>query len=162
MKRTMLRMQRAAETIDPLMIPGVVVRRWDRERDHHRIPDVYAAAFGHEPWPDDWDAFDQFDPDGVFVAETDEEAVGFCICFRRGDLGYISVVGVVPQHRRRGIASALVGRAVGYLRSRGVETVRIDVYVDAPAAVAAYRSLGFRVYETVEDDHADPRGWAEE
>jgi ribosomal-protein-alanine N-acetyltransferase len=155
-------MQRSAETIEPVMIPGVVVRRWDRERDHRRIRAVYGAAFGHEPWPDDWDAFDQFDPDGVFVAEISGDAAGFVICFRRGDYGYISVVGVVPEHRRRGIASALVGRAVGYLRSLGVHAVRIDVYVDAPAAVATYRSLGFRVYETAEDDHADPRRLAEE
>jgi len=147
--------------LEPVMIPGIVVRRWDRSRDHHRIPRVYAAAFGHEPWPDDWDSFDRFDPEGVFVAEDGGDLVGFSICFRRGEHGYVSVVAVVPTHRRRGIASALVGRAVGYLRSAGVATVRIDAYVDALAAVATYRSLGFEVYERVDDDHADPRGSAE-
>ena len=98
---------------------------------------------------------------GVFVAEDGGDLVGFSICFRRGEHGYVSVVAVVPTHRRRGIASALVGRAVGYLRSAGVATVRIDAYVDALAAVATYRSLGFEVYERVDDDHADPRGSAE-
>jgi ribosomal protein S18 acetylase RimI-like enzyme len=158
----MLRMQRSADVLEPVMVPGVAVRRWDRSRDHARIPGVYGSAFGHDPWPEDWDAFDDFDPDGVFVAEAGGEAVGFALCFRRADHGYISVVAVVPSHRRRGIASALVGRAVGYLRSLQADTVRIDAYADAPAAVAAYRSLGFEVYETVVDEQADWRGSAEE
>jgi ribosomal protein S18 acetylase RimI-like enzyme len=40
--------------------------------------------------------------------------------------------------------------------------IRIDAYDDAPAAVATYRSLGFEIYATVEDEDADPRGLAEE
>lgn len=162
MTRTLLRMERPATLVEPAMVPGVTVRRWRRERDHGRIPGVYAASFGRDPWPSDWDRFGEFDPNGVFVAEARGDAVGFSICFLRGDHGYISVVAVVPPFRRRGVASALVGRAVGYLRSRGVDSIRIDAYRDAPGAVATYRSLGFRVYETVEDEHADRRGSAEE
>jgi ribosomal protein S18 acetylase RimI-like enzyme len=162
MARTLLRMERPAGLLEPAMVPGVAVRRWRRDRDHGRIPGVYAAAFGHDPWPENWDGFEEFDPDGVFVAEAGGEAIGFAICFLRREHGYISVVAVVPGFRRRGVASALVGRAVGYLRSRSVESIRIDAYADAPGAVATYRSLGFRVYETVQDEEADPRGSAEE
>ncbi len=72
---------------------------------------------------------------------------GFALSFRRTGFGYISVVGVVPEYRRLGIASALVGSAVDYLGSLGLDLVRIDAWEDAPAAVAAYRSLGFEIYE---------------
>jgi len=160
--RTLLRMERPAGVLEPAMTPGISVRRWRRSADHGRIPEVYGSAFGHAPWPDDWDRFDEFDEGGVFVAEAGGDLVGFAICFRRAFHGYISVVAVIPEFRRRGVASALVGRAVAYLRSVGVSTVRVDAYADAPAAVAAYRSLGFRVYETVRDAEADPRGRSEE
>jgi ribosomal-protein-alanine N-acetyltransferase len=115
---------------------------------------VYAAAFDADPWPDDWDAFEEYDPEGVFIAEEHGEAIGFAICFRRGDHGYISVVAVVPEARRRGVASALVTRAGCYLSSLGMDRVRIDAYEDSPAAVATYRNLGFDVYAAVEDEDA--------
>jgi mycothiol synthase len=155
-------MERPAGAAGPAVVPGVVVGPWDRTRDHERIPQVYAAAFGHEPWPGDWDRFDEFDPSGVFVAHSGGEAVGFAVCFLRSGSGYISVVAVVPSARRRGIASALVRTAMAHLESLGAAIVRIDAYEDAAAAVAAYRSLGFEVYEIVEDSDADPRGSAEE
>jgi ribosomal protein S18 acetylase RimI-like enzyme len=163
MQRTLLRMERSNAMPPPPLVDGIVVRRWRPERDHARIPGILAAGFGRDPWPADWNHFDHFDPDGVFVADAaDGTGVGFAICFRRGDAGYISVVAVIPEYRRRGIASALVATAVRYLASLGLEPVRIDAYEDAPAAVAAYRSLGFEVYETTLDAEADPRGEAEE
>lgn len=161
MSRTLLRMERPA-AMEVLTIDRPPLRRWERSLDHGRIPAVYAEAFGSQPWDDDWDRFDEFDADGVFVAEHDGVLTGFGICFPRDDFGYISVVAVVPAHRRRGIASAIVVAAIDYLRSSGVSLIRIDAYADAPAAVATYRSLGFEVYATKEDDEADPRGTAEE
>jgi ribosomal protein S18 acetylase RimI-like enzyme len=156
-------MERSTAMAPPPAVAGIVVRRWHREQDHTRIPGIFAAGFGRDPWPSDWDGFDQFDPDGVFVADAaDGTGVGFAICFRRDNTGYISVVTVIPECRRRGIASALVATAVRYLASLGLEQVRIDAYADAPAAVATYRSLGFEVYETILDTEADPPGDAEE
>lgn len=67
--------------------------------------------------------------------------------FRREDFGYVSVVAVQPDFQRRGIARALVGRAARHLRSLGLELVRIDAFGDSPPAVAAYWSLGFRIYD---------------
>jgi ribosomal protein S18 acetylase RimI-like enzyme len=163
MNRTLLRMERSTELGRAKPVPGILVRRWRRCDDHARIPHLYAEGFGRDPWPSDWDDFAEFDPKGVFIAESVEGAgVGFSICFRREDHGYISVVAVVPEYRRRRIASALVATAVQYLASQGLGRVRIDAYSDAPAAVATHRSLGFEVYETIVDREADPPGAAEE
>lgn len=163
MDRTLLRMERSTELGDAKPVWGIHVRPWRRRDDHSRIRRLYAEGFGSDPWPSDWDDFAEFDPEGVFVAASIEGAgVGFSICFRREDHGYISVVAVVPEYRRRGIASALVSAAVQYLASQRLGRVRIDAYADAPAAVATYRSLGFEVYETIIDREADPPGAAEE
>jgi len=161
--RVLLRMQRPLGLAPPGPVPGIVVRPYERAHDHHRIPLIFAAAFDRDPWLDDWDRFPEFDPDGVFVAEAgdDGEAAGYAICFRRRDFGYISVVAVTPDRQRRGIASALVRRAAGYLRTLDLGTVRVDAYGDSPPAVATYRSLEFTVYDVLleEDDAgADPGG----
>ena len=162
MHRTLLRMERST-ALGESPVAGVLVRPWRRRDDHSRIPQLYARGFGREPWGSDWDHFGEFDPNGVFVAEmADGTVVGFSICFPREGYGYISVVAVVPEYRRRRVASALVAAAVQYLASQGLRRVRIDAYADALAAVATYRSLGFEVYETIVDTEADPRGNAEE
>jgi len=154
--RVLLRMQRPLDLAPPAPVPGIVVRPYEREHDHHRIPLVFGAAFDRDPWPDDWDRFPEFDPDGVFVAEAGEagEAAGYAICFRRRDFGYISVVAVTPGRQRRGIASALVRRAAEYLRALGLGTVRIDAYGDSTPAVATYRSLEFTVYDVLLEETA--------
>ena len=119
---------------------------------HEAIRCIYSKAFAEDPWPADWDAFDEFDPKGVFVAshtQTDTP-VGYVISFRRRNFGYISVVAVIPGFRRQWIASALIRTAIVYLRSLNLGDVVIDVYVTNTAAVEGYKKMGFRVVETFE------------
>ena len=132
---------------------GVAIRPYAVDRDHQRVPAVFAAAFGEPPWPDDWDEFAEFDPHGVFVAEdrATDEAIGFVICFRRAGFGYVSVLAVVPGWRRRGVARALLRTAVGYLRSLGLTAVEVDAFTDAGPAVGLYRDYGFEVLRTYDD-----------
>jgi ribosomal protein S18 acetylase RimI-like enzyme len=132
---------------------GVAIRPYATGRDHQRIPALYAAAFGEPPWPDDWDRFPAFDPRGVFVAEAlaTETLVGFVTCFRRAGFGYVSVLAVVSGWRRRGVARALLGSAVGYLRSLGLAQVEVDAFTDAGPAVGLYRDFGFAVLRTYDD-----------
>ena len=150
--RILLRMERAADLPPPRAVSGIHIRSYSPERDHAGIPALYGAAFEDDPWPPTWDAFDEFDPDGAFVAETDDgDLAGFVIAFPRHDHGYISVVAVQPDHRRQGIATSLVCRAAEYLEEQGVATIRIDAFGDSPPAVATYHRLGFRVYDLQED-----------
>ena len=151
--RFLHRMQRVG---DPPAVPvpdGVAIRPYAPDRDHARVPQVYAAAFGAPPWSGDWDRFAAFDPRGVFVAETlaTREAVGFVTCFRRGGVGYVSVLAVAPGWRRCGVAHALLCSAVTYLRSTGLVAVEVDAFTDADPAVALYRAFGFEVLRTYED-----------
>lgn len=162
MGRVLLRMERGTEPLAHRSPDGVKVEPWHPASDRVRIPAIYAEAFGHDPWPDDWEGFAEFDPSGVFVASAGPDRAGFAICFARGQDGYISVVAVVPAIRRRGAATALVAVAIDYLRSLGLGRVTIDAYEDALAAVATYRAAGFEVYDRILDEAADPRGRNEE
>jgi len=143
----LLRMERATTAGNIASPPGIRIVPYCACLHHALIPGLYAASFKEDPWLADWDSIEEFDPQGVFlgVDEDTQEAVGFVICFRRRDLGYISVVAVVPAYRRRGIASALVGTAIDYLRSLGLDTARIDAYEGSVPAVRTYQKLGFQV-----------------
>ena len=125
---------------------------YDPPVHHPAIPALYATAFDDRPWDDDWDRFPGFDPKGVFVAVASEVdgLIGYVVSFRKQGHGYISVVAVVPEWRRRGVASALIGSAVGYLRSLGLKTIRIDVEQTNAPARRAYERAGFQVVNAFE------------
>lgn len=135
---------------------GFVIRPYDKARHHGRIPTLYAAAFDDTPWPSDWDAFPQFNPRGMFVAEVAEtgEAAGYAISFQRDDIGYLSVLAVVPAYQRRGIARSLIQAVVCFLRTLDVTSIQVDAYTDSLPAVTLYTSVGFRVIRT----YADTKG----
>jgi ribosomal protein S18 acetylase RimI-like enzyme len=120
---------------------------YNSEEHHIIIPKLYAAAFGLEPWPETWDQISGFDPKGVFIAQepTSREPIGFVIGFRRWDIGYISVVAVVPKRRRQGIATVLIAAVVQYLREQGIAIIQIDVEQNNTAAVQAYEKFGFHI-----------------
>jgi ribosomal protein S18 acetylase RimI-like enzyme len=135
-----------------------VIRSYSAEDDHEVIPSIYERSFDEPPWPKDWDQFDEFDAKGMFVADDVQRrrAVGYVISFKRRDHGYVSVLAVLPEYRMRGIGSALVKTAIGYLRGQGLEVIRVDALADSPAAVGFYRKAGFSIEETFEDDYERP------
>ncbi len=132
---------------------GVVIRPYAKERHHEVIRALYAEAFEDTPWPPDWDGIPQFDPRGVFVAEDKitAVAVGYVISFRRRDIGYISVLAVIPAYRRRGIAQALIWAATDYLHALNIASIQVDAFTDSIPAVSLYETVGFRVIRTYED-----------
>src|SRR5262249_51872133 len=56
------------------------------------------------------------------------------------ELAWVGMVLVDPGFRRRGIATALMGAALNYLRARRVTTIKLDA---TPEGQAVYERLGF-------------------
>lgn len=135
--------------------PQIKVVPYSRAGHHDAIRRIYSEAFDENPWPANWDVFEEFDAKGVFLAVHTPSAkpVGYVISFRRGDFGYISVVAVLSAFRHQGIASGLLQAAIEYLRSLNLNTVKVDVYVTNTSAVEAYKKTGFQVVEIFESNH---------
>jgi ribosomal protein S18 acetylase RimI-like enzyme len=79
----------------------------------------------------------------VLVAEDGGELVGTTIVIPAplSRSALISTVGVIPAYRRQGVARALMAAAE---RAADGRRLRLDVYADNAAALALYRSLGYR------------------
>ncbi len=63
--------------------------------------------------------------------------------------GAIQNVGVVPEHRNRGLGSALVGQALRGFRAVGLPRAYLEVTAENADAVRLYRRLGFRKMKTL-------------
>jgi ribosomal protein S18 acetylase RimI-like enzyme len=94
----------------------------------------YAAVAASEPYREglDWVVTA---PDGSFAA--------FCLTWldEENRVGELEPVGTHPQHRRRGLATAVCTAAMQALRESGAETA--VVLAQADEARTLYRSLGF-------------------
>jgi len=98
--------------------------------------------------PEDWMGLLQLDPEGCFVGEIDGSVVGTATGLRFDErLGWIGMVLVDPDFRRRGIATRLMLHAIEYLESSPCRCLKLDA-TDAGAKV--YEKMGFQVEYTVE------------
>ncbi|MEA3015377.1 MAG: aminoglycoside 6-N-acetyltransferase [Sphingomonadales bacterium] len=109
-------------------------------------------------WPDE-------DPDALaaeladareigFVAELEGELAGFIeIAVRNyaegasGPAPYVEGLWVEPEHRRRGIARALLAAAEAWARDRGFGHLGSDALIDNEASRAWHRAAGFAEIE---------------
>jgi ribosomal protein S18 acetylase RimI-like enzyme len=81
-----------------------------------------------------------YEPYGCFIAEIKSKPVGHVFSISYGRVGWIGLLIVKPEYRRRGIGTLLTKRAANYLLSRKVKTIRLE----AVSAIAdSYRKLGF-------------------
>ena len=91
-----------------------------------------------------WLAVRRADPYGESPAVGTVQGIGGT----RG-VGAVQNVGVVPECRGLGLGRALLARALVGFAGRGYRRVYLEVTADNAAALAVYRSLGFRPVRTL-------------
>jgi GNAT superfamily N-acetyltransferase len=108
--------------------------------DLHSADQLRALA-GWNQTPADWERFIRYAPEACFLAEWEGEPVGTVTTTAYGtELGWIGMMLVHPDYRRRGIAKALMRRAMESLGERQVRCIKLDA---TPAGEPVYRQLGF-------------------
>src|SRR5262245_66488002 len=88
-------------------------------------------------------------PDLFLVALEDHTVVGTCMAGFDGHRGWVHLVAVAPEHRRRGVGSALMRRAEALLAALGCPKVNLQVRASSPEVVPFYQGLGYRVEERI-------------
>lgn len=90
-------------------------------------------------------------PDLFLVAEVDGVIVGYIMCRIersiwgiRGARGHVISIAVMPEHRRKGIGTALLREALSRMAERyGVGECFLEVRVSNTPAISLYEKLGF-------------------
>lgn len=116
-----------------------------REANLLDLPGIYRAerACFSDPWP--LLAFLPYLTGGealAFVAEEKRRVIGFILAVREGEDIHIHDLAVVPEQRRKGVASALLQRL--FSAAKGARRVRLEVRVSNLPARAFYAKHGFR------------------
>lgn len=130
---------------------GLAVRRLTREDIPFGM--TLKNLAGWNQLSADWERFLNWEPEGCFLATWDGAPAGTATTIRYGDrFGWVGMVLVHPDLRRRGIGSALLMRSIGYLEERGCAAVKLDA---TPMGKQLYDTIGFRDEYLLERHVAD-------
>jgi [ribosomal protein S18]-alanine N-acetyltransferase len=116
-----------ADLDDLLRIEGLTFTRpWTRE--------MYVAELEHS------------DVARFYIArDAVGEAIGFCSCWQIIDEVHINNLAVLPEHRRSGVATALIERALADGAARGAHRATLEVRRSNEPALQLYERCGFSV-----------------
>jgi len=95
---------------------------------------------GWNQTPADWQRFVAMQPEGCFVAEWNRAPVATTVVCQFDSVAWIAMVLVDDGFRGRGIAKALLQRALQFVEERGIATARLDA---TSLGQPLYEKLGF-------------------
>jgi mycothiol synthase len=143
----------------PMFPSDVTTRTWGASEDVDRWASFVNATFEGHPTPIRLtpevvrrvNAEPRFDPEGLLIVapvSDPDEPIGFArveVLPDPGDpaTGYVTLIGVLPAWRGRGIGRELLRWGVTYLRGKGVGPVQLSVEAANERATELYRRHGF-------------------
>jgi len=102
--------------------------------------------FPYSPWSASQYKEEFSAPTRHFVVAIDEseDIIGYAGVFAPGQAeADILTVGVVPEHRGKGIAKALMVLITNWAKAQGSIAMMLEVKIDNPEAIGLYESLGY-------------------
>ena len=82
-------------------------------------------------------------PEQSFLCHEHGAVIGTILCGNDGRRAYIHHLAVLPEHRRRGIASELVRRALAAQKARGIDKCNLFAFNENDPGSAFWRHEGF-------------------
>jgi ribosomal-protein-alanine N-acetyltransferase len=126
------------------------------EENYLLAAELEKACFDDRPW-----TAEQFhdelslDFSRTFIAFDGGEAAGFVNMWLTPPMAIINNIAVAKNHRRRGIASLLIDRALG--ECGGCSSLTLEVRVSNTAAISLYEKLGFSQVGRRKNFYENPR-----
>lgn len=105
-------------------------------------------------------------PETFVVAEENGKLIGYIMCrievglsnIGLGGLirkGHVVSIAVMPQARRRGVAQAVISRALEGMRYYKAKQAFLEVRVTNEPAISLYKKLGFEASRTINGYYSD-------
>ncbi len=139
--------------------PGYQIRSLDTSSEIQACVDLHQQVFQSKNMTHGWRTNATQMPGYVnaldlVISSDDGEFCGFCVAWLRklasGEtVGQIEPLGVRASHRGQKFSQSLLAEAIRRLRNLGVCQIFVETDKQRSAAMAAYRSMGFRVIHDV-------------
>ena len=105
-------------------------------------------------------------PETFIIAEENQKLVGYIMCrievglsnYGFGGLvrkGHVVSIAVLPENRRKGVAQALINRALEGMQYYKAKQCFLEVRVTNDAGVSLYKKLGFDITRTINGYYSD-------
>lgn len=156
--RRFVRMILGAETLAQLDMPvlpgGATFAPLDAEPFRALHNAAFSDHFGFSPLPAEtvahWYAEPDFDARDWEALIVNGEAVAYAHTGLDDGVGWVHILGTLPEHQKRGHGRVMLTRAAEQLRKRGAREVRLGVDIqNAHDALGFYERVGFKVAHTI-------------
>lgn len=120
----------------------------------------FAGAWGYNPNTLEevtyWASVSSFSPEDVVLTCDGDKVIGYCVIQITGEgeaatgqrRGRISMLGVNPDYRGRGVGRRVLLAGLAHLKSKGPRIAELTVDSENEVACALYRSMGFKVHDS--------------
>ena len=118
---------------------------------------IETKCFARDAWNRDQflDYLAQPERSIFLVATINGIARAYAVAYHTASRAEIDSIAVSTAHRGKGMAAALLRRAMNSLRKRDLPAVFLNVRLDNHAAIRLYRKLGFERIRRVGDYYED-------
>lgn len=127
------------------MATEILIRSFE-ERDADSVVALWHACALMRAWNDPRKDISRklgVNPEMFLVAELEGVIVGTVMAGYEGHRGWINYLGVHPEHRRKGIARALMEAAEEKLRAVGAPKINLQVRETNSEVLEFYRRIGY-------------------
>jgi ribosomal-protein-alanine N-acetyltransferase len=111
--------------------------------DVSAVTALEASVFGPDAWSGSSVSEELTGPRRRAWVAVDDAVRGYAVSALAGDVVDLQRVAVAPEHRGRGVASALVTTLLDAARADGAERVLLEVAADNAPALELYARHGF-------------------
>ena len=126
------------------------------------LAELHTACFPRGWSSAEFDSF--FERDGIisFIAECDDEPIGFVFCWVvAGECELLSLA-VLEPWRKQGIATELLNEAIRWCKTQDASVMHLEVAVSNKAAQELYKLQGFEMVSRRKDYYHYPDGTCED
>ncbi len=127
--------------------------RFAHKDDIDKVLEIEGLSF-LQPW--DYHIF-KLALDDIFLVFDEPDITGYLIavCCSKNITATIMKMAVHPEHRRKGIATALLSQVLEILKEKKIIDVCLNVEMIRKPAIALYEKFGFQIVQTIHMDYED-------
>ena len=127
--------------------------RFAKKNDIDKVLEIEGLSF-LQPW--DYHIF-KLALDDIFLVFDEPDISGYIIvvCCSKNIRATIMKIAVHPEHRQKGIATALLKQALEILKEKEILDVCLNVEIIREPAIKLYEKFGFKIMQTIHMDYED-------